>query len=56
VDRHNEEPNIRAGKQIDRYEAVRRRKEGSLVEIPLEYLQSEPLRGNHLFSATQKIS
>lgn len=38
-DRHNEEPailaRIRAGEQIDHYETVRRRKDGSLVDISL---------------------
>lgn len=39
VDRHDEEPNIlariRRGERIDHYETVRRRKDGSLVEISL---------------------
>ncbi|WP_457584651.1 PAS domain S-box protein [Ensifer canadensis] len=39
LDRHDEEPNIlariRAGEQIDHYETLRRRKDGSLVEISL---------------------
>ncbi|MFG1244255.1 PAS domain S-box protein [Xanthobacter sp. V1C-6B] len=38
-DRHDEEPNIlgriRAGERIDHYETVRRRKDGSLVDISL---------------------
>ena len=38
-DRHDEEPRIleqiRAGKKIDHYETVRRRKDGSLIEISL---------------------
>jgi two-component system, chemotaxis family, CheB/CheR fusion protein len=39
VDRHNEEPEIlkriRAGQRIDHYETIRRRKDGSLIEISL---------------------
>ena len=39
VDRHNEEPTIlariRRGERVDHYETIRRRKDGSLVEISL---------------------
>jgi PAS domain S-box-containing protein len=46
LDRPNEEPNIlariRAGERIDHYETIRRRKDGSLIEISLSV---SPIRG-----------
>ena len=48
LDRHNEESNIlgriRNGERIDHYETIRRRKDGSLIEISLSV---SPIRNRH---------
>jgi PAS domain S-box-containing protein len=48
LDRHNEEPHIlgriRRGERVDHYETIRRRKDGSLIEISLSVSRSETAR------------